>query len=125
MADWQKLLKDVLLADGAIDAEETALLKAELLADGVIDNEEVDFLVCLRNNASECSDEFTAFFFEALASNILEDGVVDAGEAARIREILFADGVIDEDEKEFLSLLKSKAKSLSPEFEVLYNECMK
>ena len=125
MADWKKLLKDVLLADGAIDADETALLKAELLADEVIDEEEVDFLVDLRNSAKECSVEFTAFFFEALASNILEDGVVDAEEAGKLRKILYADGVIDAEEKTFLNILKSKAKSLSPEFDALYADCMK
>lgn len=125
MADWKKLLKDVLLADGAIDADETKLIEKELMADGVIDGEEVDFIVELRNEASECSPEFTKFFFTALASNILEDGVIDAGEAAKLREILYADGVIDADEKAFLSDIKSKAKSISPEFEALYNECMK
>jgi uncharacterized membrane protein YebE (DUF533 family) len=125
MADWKKLLKDVLLADGAIDADETKLIEAELMADGVIDEEEVDFIVELRNEASECSPEFTKFFFTALASNILEDGVIDADEAAKLREILFADGVIDSDEKAFLARIKSKAKSTSPEFESLYTECMK
>ena len=125
MANWKKLLKDVLLADGLIDADETKLLKAELWADDVIDEEEVDFLVDLRNSAKECSTEFTTFFFEALASNILEDGVVDADEAAKLREILYADGVIDSDEKAFLDVLKTKAKTLSPEFDVLYADCMK
>lgn len=125
MADWKKLLKDVLLADGAIDADESKLIEAELIADGVIDEEEVDFIVELRNEATACSPEFIKFFFTALASNILEDGVVDASEAAKLREILFADGVIDADEKAFLTEIKSKAKSTSPEFEALYAECMK
>ena len=125
MADWKKLLKDVLLTDGAIDAGETELLKKELLADGVIDDEEIDFIVELRNEASDCSEEFTKFFFSALAANILEDGVIDAKEASKLREILFADGIIDADEKSFLSDIKSKAKSISPEFETLYKECMK
>ncbi len=124
MADWKKLLKDVLLADGTIDAEETELLKTELWADGIVDDEEVDFLIDLRNNAKECSGEFTSFFFDALASNILEDGVVDAVEASKLREILYADGIIDADEKAFLGVLKSKAKSISPEFDALYAECM-
>ena len=125
MADWKKLLKDVLLADGVIDASETELLKIELLADEVVDEDEIDFLVDLRNSATECSAEFATFFFEALASNILEDGVVDAEESAKLREILYADGIIDADEKAFLNVLKSKAKTLSPEFDALYEDCMK
>ncbi len=50
MADWKKLLKDVLLADGTIDAAETKIIKAEIMADGVVDAKEVDFLVGLPRN---------------------------------------------------------------------------
>lgn len=125
MADWKKLLKEVLLSDGVIDAEETKLIEAELMDDGFIDEEELDFITELRNEASGCSSEFTKFFFTALASKILEDGAIDTDEATKLREILFADGVIDSDEKAFLLNLKSKAKSTSPEFEALYAECMK
>ena len=125
MADWKELLQEVLLADGAIDSGETALLKKELLADGKIDSEEVDFLVDLRNKAKTLCPEFTKFFFEALKSNILEDGVVDDDEAERLRKILYADGVIDADEKKFLADLKNGAKKVSPKFDKLYNECMK
>jgi len=125
MADWKKLLQDVILADGVIDASETELLKKEILADDVVDQEEVDFLVDLRNSAKSTSPEFVAFFFDALQQNILEDGVIDADEAKKLREIIFADGVVDEDEKKFLNSLKSSAKKISSEFEVLFDECMK
>lgn len=124
MANWKQLLKQVLLADGNIDSQETALLKAEILADGVVDNEEVDFLFRLRNEAKQVSPEFTTFFFSALSSNILADGAIDAEEAARLRKILFADGIIDDDEKVFLNSLKASAKKTSPEFEALYAECI-
>lgn len=125
MADWKSLLKDVLLADGAIDSDEAKLLKKEILADGVVDNDEIEFIVDLRNNAKEMCAEFTEFFFDALASNILEDGVVDADEVVRLRKILYADGVIDSDEKAFLTRLKNSAKSVCAEFDTLYTECMK
>lgn len=124
MADWKKVLSDVLLADGVIDADEVKYLKDEILDDGVVDNEEVDFLVSLRNNAKELSPEFEGFFFSALESNILEDGVIDADEAVKLRAILFADGVIDDNEKAFLNSLKSKAKGTCPEFDALFGECM-
>jgi uncharacterized tellurite resistance protein B-like protein len=125
MADWKELLKKVLLADGVIDADETKLLKKEILADGIVDNEEVDFLVELRNLAKDTSPSFDKFFFAALKSNILEDGVVDAREAKRLRAILYADGVIDENEKRFLKQLKKEAKKTAPEFDSLFRECMK
>jgi uncharacterized tellurite resistance protein B-like protein len=125
MADWKKLLKDLLLADGVIDASEAGLLKEEILADGVVDQEEVEFLVDLRNSAKSTSAEFNEFFFDSLKSNILEDGVIDSDEARKLREIIFADGVVDEDEKKFLQSLKEGAKEVSPEFNTLFDECMK
>jgi uncharacterized tellurite resistance protein B-like protein len=124
MADWKKLLKDVLLADGTIDADETAMLRSELLADGVIDEEEMDFLVDLRNSAKDNSKEFDQLFYDSLKQNILADGVIDAQEAARLRELIFADGQVDEDEKALLRALKEGAKETSEEFVNLYNECI-
>lgn len=124
MADWKKLLKDVLLADGIIDAAETKLIKAEIMADGVVDAQELNFLVDLRNSAKEVGPQFEKFFFEALTSNILADGVVDKKEAKKLRAIIFADGKIDKREKAFLKELKANAKSVCPEFEALYKECI-
>ena len=39
---------------------------------------------------------------QALAKNILDDGVIDAREVAVLRETLYADGVIDREEAELL-----------------------
>lgn len=124
MADWKKLLKDVLLADGTIDAAETKLIKAEVMADGVVDAKEIAFLVDLRNSGKENSPEFEKFFFDALTSNILADGTIDKKEAKQLRDILFADGKIDKREKAFLKALKTKAKKVCSEFETLYQECV-
>ena len=125
MADWKALLQKVLLADGVIDGAEVKLIKKEIMADGVVESEEVDFLVDLRNKAKKCSPEFVKFFFAALNSNLLDDGVIDAAEAKKLRKILLADGRIDADEKKFMQELKKKAKSTSPEFDKLYADCMK
>jgi len=125
MADWKKLLKDVLLADGTIDAAETELLKKELLADATIDGEEIEFLVQLRKEAKSVSAAFEEFFFLALKKNILADGVVDAEEVKRLREIIFADGTVDALEKKFLQELKKEAKKVAPEFDALIAECIK
>lgn len=125
MADWKLLLKRVLLADGVIDAEETKILKNEIYADGIVDEEEKQFLIDLRNSATKPGPEFEKFFFEALKKNILADGVVDAKEAGELREIIFADNVVDENEKKFLKSLRSEAKEVSPEFEKLLRDCLK
>lgn len=66
MADWKKLLKDVLLADGKIDADEAALLRKEIMADGKVDDEEKAFLRELKAAASGSSPEFDALCKECL-----------------------------------------------------------
>ena len=132
MADWRKLAINTLLADGKIDDDEVKALKKELWEDGKIDMEEVNFLIKLRNAAQkkakarkeEVNPKFMALFFSALEKNLLEDGAIDAAEAGWLREMLFADGKIDDDEKKFLARVKKAAKSTSPEFERLYDECM-
>ncbi len=124
MADWKKLLKDVLLADGTIDNSETELLKKELLADTIIDDDEIDFLIQLRKEAKSVSSDFEEFFFLALKKNILADGVIDEEEVKRLREIIFADGTVDALEKKILQDLKKEAKKVAPEFDALISECI-
>ena len=123
MADWKKMLKDVLLADGTIDGPETAIISQEIMSDGVVDGEELEFLIDLRNSAEGVCDEFDQMFFTALNDDILADGAIDADEASRIRVIIFADGKIEENEKQFLAGLRSSATSVCPEFDALCAEC--
>jgi uncharacterized tellurite resistance protein B-like protein len=132
MANWRKLTIATMLADGKIDDDEIKVLRKELWEDGQIDMEEVKFLIDLRNHAQkkakakkeEVNPKFTELFFKALQENVLKDGRIDAAEAGWLREMLFADGKIDEDEKKFLLKLKKSAKATSPQFENLYEDCM-
>src|SRR5262245_28026112 len=101
MADLNAL-KARVLEDGAIDEAEVALMRLELYADGQIDRDEVEFLIAVRNEAKSACPAFDAFFFEALTKNVLGDGSIDADEAAWLRKALFADGKIDDGEKQFL-----------------------
>ena len=131
MANWRKLAVSTLLADGKIDDDEVKALRKELWEDGQIDQDEVRFLIDLRNAAQkkakarkqEVNPKFTALFFKALEENVLRDGVIDASEAGWLREMLFADGKIDADEVKFLHRIKKAAKSTSPQFNNLYEEC--
>src|SRR5215467_4263788 len=103
MADWRKLAKAALLADGKIDDVEVKLLRKELFADGKIDADEVKFLIDLRNTAQKkakagnrrMNPKFEALFFKAIEANVLQDGKIDAAEARWLRGMLFADGKID------------------------------
>ena len=118
-------LKTQVLADGQIDEAEVALLRKELYADGKIDKDEVEFLIALRNEARSACPAFGALFFQALEEHVLADGSIDADEAGWLRTMLFADGQIDDDEKTFLRKLRAGAKSVSPEFQRLFDECAK
>lgn len=132
MADWRKLAKAALLADGKIDDVEVKILRKELFADGKIDADEVKFLIDLRNTAQkkaqagnqEMNPKFEALFFKAIEANVLRDGKIDAAEARWLRGMLFADGKIDANEKKFLARIKKGAKKTSPEFDKLYEQCM-
>jgi hypothetical protein len=130
MADWRKLSVALVLADGTIDDEEVKILRKELFADGKIDRQEVDFLIELRNTAQKkakgggLNPKFEKLFFEAIEQNVLADGKIDAKEAAWLRKMLFADKVIDANEKKFLGRLKKGATKTSPAFDELYEECM-
>jgi uncharacterized tellurite resistance protein B-like protein len=124
MADWRKLAKALALADGKIDTKETEIIKKELMADGKLDRSEIDWLMDVRKSASGTVHVFDKFVFDALKPIILADGDIDAKEAAYLRKFLYADGKIDDGEKQFLKDLKAGAKKTSPEFEELYKQAV-
>src|SRR5947209_543898 len=123
MADWRKLAKALTLADGRIDTKETEILRAELFADGKIDKSELEFLYDLRNTAGSCVQAFTQLFCDAVKSNVLADGSIDAAEAKWLRKAIFADTKVDDDEKKLLMELRAGAKTTSPEFNALCKDC--
>jgi len=133
MANWKKLAIALTLADGKIDDEEVKILRRELWSDGKIDDEEVRFLIELRNEAQKkararkktLSPSFERLFFKAIEENVLMDGKIDTAEARWLRKMLFADARIDANEKKFLARIKKAAKKTSPEFDALYDQCMK
>jgi hypothetical protein len=118
-------LKARILADGKIDEAEVAELRAALYADGKIDRDEVELLVDLRAKAQGTCPAFESLFVTALKEYTLADGSIDADEAAWLRRVLFADDTIDATERQLLTALRAEAKQVSPEFQKLYDECMK
>ena len=124
MADWKKLAKAILLADGAIDEREVAALRKELFADGRIDDIELEFLLDLRHSAKGVKASFNVLVLDALKNCLLADGSISAGHAGLLRRWIFADGKVDADEKHWLKELKLLADRVSPEFLALYNECL-
>ncbi|MBY0527060.1 MAG: TerB family tellurite resistance protein [Gemmataceae bacterium] len=124
MADWRKLAKELLLADGKIDDGETRVIRQELMADAKIDDQELEFLLELKRSASGVAVSFNLLIIEAIKKNILEDGRIAPGEAEWLRRWIFADGVVTPPEKKLLQELKAGAKQTCPEFESLYQKCM-
>jgi hypothetical protein len=122
MADWKKLAKELILADGYIERKETEIVKKSLLADGVISKSEAEFLVDLRKSAPRAVAEFHQFVFEVVKKAILADGDISAAEAAWLEKFILADGKVDDMEKTFLKDLKASAKKTSPEFEKIYKQ---
>jgi len=122
MADWKKLAKNLILADGYIERKETEIIKKELLADGVISKSEAEFLIDLRKSAPKAVAEFHQFVFEVVKKAILADGDISASEAAWLQKFILADGVVDDQEKQFLKDLKAGAKHTSPEFDALFHK---
>jgi hypothetical protein len=112
-------------ASGKIDGPELDLLLRQLYASDRIDRREADYLVELHKQAQHCTPAFERFFYRAIKDHILAHGRVDAEDALWLRQMLFADGKINDEKRKFLHELKGEASQVSPAFEVLFEECMK
>lgn len=123
MTNWKQLAIDLILIDCTIDEGETRLLERAIMEDGDVDEEEVFFLSGLRKSARTTCDQFEKLFFEALELYILQDGYIDGAETEFIRSVVFADGIIDQNEKDFLANLAKKAKQTDHRFSLLCQEC--
>ena len=125
MAEWKKLAKKALLADGRIDLKETGIIRDEIFADDRVDKSELEFLFDLRKSAESTVAAFDDLFFDAVKKHMLADGVISSAEAKWLRKMIFADGTIDAGEKKLMEDLKNGARDTSPEFKKLYDECVK
>jgi hypothetical protein len=63
---FYRAIKDHILANGQIDAEESAWLRRMLLGDGKIEDEERKFLHELKGEAKRIGPEFEALFAESM-----------------------------------------------------------
>src|SRR3954467_13242102 len=115
MADWKKLAKALILADGIVSEKETEIIRRELLADGVINKAEAEFLIDLRNSAPKAVAKFHLLVFEVGKKALLADGGITAAETAWLQKFILADGKADDLEKTLLKELKAGAKKTSPE----------
>ena len=108
-----KELKSLILADGVIDETGVKQLREVLYADGKIDKEEADFLFELNDAVSGKADHssWETFFVEAISAYLLEDGVIDDDETQWLLAKIQGDGQLDKTEKALLANLKSNTKN--------------
>lgn len=118
-------LKNELLADGVIDANETKELETLLFADGRIDSEEANFIFELNDAVSGKINDvaWNKLFVKVITSYLLDDevspGEIDEAEADWLYNKIKGDGQIDAVEKELLLHLKCKAKNFPTKLEEL------
>jgi hypothetical protein len=113
------------MATGKIDGPELEVLRRHLYSDGKIDRKKADFLVELHKRVQHVTPAFEHFFYQAIKDHILAHGRIHAEETAWLRQMLFADGTINDEERKFLHELNGEAKQVSHEFDVLLAECLK
>ena len=115
-------LKEAVIADGVIDADEVKGLRQRLYADGIIDREEADFLFAVNDAVSGGANDpaWAELFVEALTSHVLEDekspNVLDDDEASYLISKISADGKVDQIELQLLVNICSRAKDAPDRF---------
>jgi len=117
-------LKDAILADGVIDANEVKMIKTVIYGSGSgegagVSRSEADFLFELNDAVSgkENAPGWKRLFVEAVTNCVLEDetspGVVDDAEAKYLMSKIQADGQVDDVEKALIANIRKQAKSVS------------
>jgi len=117
-------LKDAILADGVIDADEVKMIKTVIYGSGGgegagVSRVEADFLFALNDAVSGKKNvpAWKKLFVEAITRCVLEDekspGVVDDAEAKYLVSKIRSDGQVDDVEKALIANIRKKAKSVS------------
>jgi hypothetical protein len=124
-------LKDDILRDGIVDANEAATLRERLFADGRIDREEADLLFEINDAVSGKANDpaWQKLFVNALTLHVLSDeatpGAVDADETAYLKGRIQSDGKVDAAELALLVNIVAKAKTTTEEFQQFVLACLK
>lgn len=111
-------LKDAVVADGVVDADEVKQIRERVYADGVVDREEADFLFSVNDVVSGGANDpsWCELFVAAICDHLLKDesspGAVDDAESAWLIERIQGDGEVDSNEKALLKALAEKATSM-------------
>jgi len=113
------------LRNGRIDGPEVEILRQMFPGNTPVTREAADFLAVLHKRVRQRTPAFDKFFFNAIKRFILADGRITATETEWLRQLLFHDGALQDEERKLLNELKGEAREVGPEFEQLLKECMK
>src|SRR5689334_23151612 len=108
-------IEHAILAKGRADGHSLQVLRQQLYAGGTVERQGADFLAVLRKRVRHCTPAFEHFFYQAIKDHLLAPGRIDAEGAAWLRQILFADGTIRDEERKLLHELKGEARHVCPE----------
>ena len=123
MQELRRIEHDI-LGKGKVDSDHLDALRAALHAGGAVGRPAAEFLVALRKRVTHPNPAFERLVFQTLKDCVLADSRVGAGEAAWLRTVLLADGVVQDEERKFLTELRGEAGQSGPEFEALFAEAM-
>ncbi len=118
-------LEERILASGRVEGHEIRELKELLYSGGKVGRREADFLVVLHKRVANPTPSFDKFFYQAIKDHVLANGRISAEETSWLRQMLFRDDRISDEERVFLKQLKGEAQGYAPEFEQLFEEAMK
>jgi hypothetical protein len=124
MLELRQIEQDI-LANGKVDSNELQVLRQRLYAGGKIGRQGADFLVELHKRVQRRTPAFERFFYRAIKDHILADGRIGAEETTWLRQMLLADGELEDEERKLLHELNGEARQVSPEFGVLFEESMR
>ncbi len=120
-----RVIEEQVIADNRVSSDELRRLREVLYADRKIDRNEADFLVVLHKRLRHRSRAFDQFVYNAIKRHLLADGRIDREETAWLRDMVFFNETLEDEERKFLGELKGEAQELSPEFETFLAEALK
>jgi hypothetical protein len=112
-------LRAQVIEDRRISPAEVAVIRDHIEHDGQLTLDDMKVLVELLSEADEVCPEFDELFFPALRQIVLQDGRIGHDEQFFLLKMLYSDGHIRQNEKDFLVELRREAREIAPEFEAL------
>src|SRR4051812_16605629 len=122
MANLRQLGESI-RANGKVNTEELEKLRQEVYAKGTVGLAEADFLVELSKRVHP-NPSFRHFFYQAIKDHITGNGGITKEKVAWLRQMVFHNERIEDEERKFLHELHGELKQSIPEFDAFYHECM-